>query len=52
MREERIREIVGEEFEKLVKQSTGHRDPSIMDRILALEDKIDNIENQLENIEK
>gem|GEM_PF-4176514 len=30
--EERIRRIVGEEFEKLVNGNTSSRDPSIMDR--------------------
>jgi hypothetical protein len=45
--ETRVREILEEEFERLLNEKISGRDPSIMDRIQALEDKIETIESHL-----
>jgi hypothetical protein len=45
--ERKVKEIVEEEFQRLVSKNMNDRNPSIMDRLQALEDRIESIEEKL-----
>lgn len=48
MDERRIKAIVEEEFQRLVSKNMNDRNPFIMDRLQALEDKMEYIEEKSE----
>ena len=47
MDERKVKEIVEEEFQRLISKNMNDRNPSILDRLQTLEDRMESIEEKL-----